>query len=121
MGLRWMELRYLDIAPTLGAMDISLSFRTTMKSRPDAPALFNPSYDKPEVSAPSPSTDTTLNDSPSMSRPTAMPKPAEIAVAAWPAPNESYGLSERLRKPDIPPSVRSVSNWRARPVSSLCG
>src|SRR6185437_1971149 len=121
MGLRCTELRYLAIAPTLGAMDISLSFSTTMKSRPDAPALFNPSYDNPDVSAPSPSTDTTLNDSPDISRPTAIPKPAEIAVAACPAPKASYGLSERLRKPDMPFSVRSVSKPLARPVRSLCG
>src|SRR6185503_1059505 len=84
-GFRWIEVRYFDIAPTLGAIDISLSLRTTMKSRSDAPALFNPSYASPQVRAPSPSTETTLNDSPFRSRATAMPYPAEIAVPAWPA------------------------------------
>jgi hypothetical protein len=34
---------------------------------------------------------------------------AEIAVAAWPAPNVSYSLSVRLRKPLSPFSWRSVS------------
>ena len=41
--LRCTELRYFDIAPTFGAIDISLSFNTTMRSRPECPALFNPS------------------------------------------------------------------------------
>ena len=44
-----------------------------------------------------------------------------VPVAAWPAPNASYSLSERFRKPDMPPSWRSVSNSPRRPVSILCG
>ena len=55
-----MDVRYFDIAPTFGAIDISLSFRMTMKSRSDAPALLRPSYARPQVSAPSPSMETTL-------------------------------------------------------------
>ena len=43
-------------------------------SRSDAPALLSPSYASPDVSAPSPSTATTLNSSPRRSRPAAMPK-----------------------------------------------
>ena len=38
-----------------------------------------------------------------------MPSAAEIDVAAWPAPNVSYSLSVRLRKPEMPFSCRSVS------------
>ena len=46
---------------------------------------------------------------------------AEIAVAACPAPNVSYSLSVRLRKPDNPLSCRKDSISEFRPVSSLCG
>jgi hypothetical protein len=64
---------------------------------------------------------TTLKSSPERSRPTAMPKAAEIAVEACPAPKVSNSLSVRLRKPEIPPSCRSVSMRASRPVRSLCG
>ena len=72
--------------------------------------MFSPSYASPDVSAPSPRTATTLKSSPWRSRPAAMPSAAEIDVAAWPAPNASYSLSVRLRKPDRPFSWRSVSS-----------
>ena len=39
---------------------------------------------------------------PSRSRATAMPRPAEIEVEEWAAPNGSYSLSARLVKPDRP-------------------
>ena len=42
-GDAMMEPRYLLIAPTLGAMDMPLSLRMTMMSRPEWPALFIPS------------------------------------------------------------------------------
>ena len=38
-----MLVRYLEIAPTFGEIDISLSFRMTRMSRPEWPALFRPS------------------------------------------------------------------------------
>ena len=116
-----MDVRYLCIAPTLGAIDISLSLSTTMMSRSEWPALFSPSYARPDVRAPSPRIATTLSSSPLMSRAAAMPSAAEMAVAAWPAPNVSYGLSVRLRKPETPLSCRSVSIPALRPVRSLCG
>ena len=37
-----------------------------------------------------------------------MPRPAEIEVEEWPAPNGSYSLSARLVKPDRPPPWRRV-------------
>ena len=109
------------MAPTLGAIDISLSFSTTMRSRSEWPALFSPSYASPHDSAPSPITAATLKSSPRRSRPTAMPSAAEIDVAACPAPKASYSLSLRFRKPEIPSSCRSDSIPELRPVRSLCG
>ncbi len=35
---------------------------------------------------------------------TDIPRPAEMEVEEWPAPNGSYTLSERFVKPDNPPS-----------------
>jgi len=40
IGLAMMEPRYLLMAPTLGAIDMPLSFNTMMMSRPEWPALF---------------------------------------------------------------------------------
>ena len=40
MGLAMIEPRYRLMAPTLGAIDMPLSFRTMMMSRPECPALF---------------------------------------------------------------------------------
>ena len=40
IGLAMMEPRYLLMAPTLGAIDMPLSFKTMMISRPEWPALF---------------------------------------------------------------------------------
>ncbi len=40
IGLAMMEPRYLLMAPTLGAIDMPLSFSTMMMSRPEWPALF---------------------------------------------------------------------------------
>src|SRR2546422_5461877 len=39
IGLAMMEPRYLLMAPTLGAIDMPLSFSTMMMSRPEWPAL----------------------------------------------------------------------------------
>ncbi len=102
-GFAMIEPRYLLIAPTFGAMDMPLSFRTRMMSRPEWPALFMASYGRPQVMAPSPTTATTLKSSPLRSRAVAMPKAAESAVPAWPAPNWSCGLSDLRRKPERPP------------------
>ena len=51
--------RYRDSAPTGGAMDIWLSFRTTKSRRPSAPMLFSPSNAIPALMAPSPITQMT--------------------------------------------------------------
>ena len=69
-----------------------------MTSRSEWPALLSPSYASPQVSAPSPTTATTLKFSCRRSRPAAMPSAAEIEVAAWPAPKTSYSLSRALEK-----------------------
>jgi hypothetical protein len=98
----------LVMAPTLREIDISLSFRMTMRSRSVWPALFSASYAMPLVSAPSPMTATTSKSSPFRSRAAAMPSAAEIEVAAWPAPKTSYSDSLRLRKPDGPPFCGSL-------------
>ena len=71
------------------------------------------------MSAPSPTTATTLWSSPLRSRAVAMPSAADMAVPAWPAPNWSCSLSVRLRKPEMPSVWRSVGNASLRPVSSF--
>ena len=43
IGLAMMEPKYLLMAPTFGAMDMPLSFSTTMMSRPESPALLRAS------------------------------------------------------------------------------
>ena len=44
---------------------------------------------------------------------------ADIAVPACPAPNWSWALSSRLRKPDIPSVCRNVGKASFRPVRSF--
>ncbi len=39
-GLAMIDPRYLLMAPTLGAIDMPLSLRTRITSRPEWPALF---------------------------------------------------------------------------------
>ena len=95
--------RYPLIAPTGGAIDISLSLRTTMRRVSIEPALFSPSYAMPPVSAPSPMTATTRFLRPCRSRETANPSADEMEVEAWAAPKGSYSLSDRLVKPESPP------------------
>ncbi len=118
-GSATMRPRIVLIAPTLGEMDIPLSFTIRMMSRSEWPALFIPSYERPQVSAPSPTMATTLWSSPRRSRAVAMPSAADIAVPAWPAPNWSCSLSLRLRKPEMPSHCRRVGNDSLRPVSSF--
>lgn len=72
------------------------------------PAWFMASYAMPPVMAPSPMTAITLLRLPLMSRPTAMPSPAEMDVDEWPAPKASWSLSERLVNPERPPDCRMV-------------
>jgi hypothetical protein len=43
VGLVSLRLTKDDMAPTLGAMDMPLSFKTTMRSLLRSPALFRPS------------------------------------------------------------------------------
>src|ERR1041385_511291 len=106
-------------APTLGEIDIPLSLRMRITSRSECPALLIPSYERPQVKAPSPTTATTLLVWPRRSRAVAIPKAADIAVPACPAPNWSWGFSLRLRKPEIPPSCRRVPKRSFRPVRSF--
>ena len=75
----------------------------------------------PAVMAPSPITEITWLSPPARSRATAMPRPAEIEVEEWAAPNGSYSLSLRLVKPDSPPPWRRVRMRSRRPVRILCG
>src|ERR1700726_1964509 len=66
----------------------------------------------PADMAPSPMTATTLFCLPCRSRATAMPRPAEIEVEEWAAPNGSYSLATRLVNLDSPPPRSGV---RGRP------
>src|SRR6185437_7094658 len=109
------------MAPTGGAIDISLSLRMTISRPLRAPALFMASYAMPADMAPSPITAMTLCFFPSRSRATAMPSAAEIDVEECAAPNGSYSLSARLVNPDKPPPWRSVRMRSRRPVRILCG
>ena len=111
--------RYDAIEPTLGAIDISLSLRTTINGVFSAPALFSASYARPPVRAPSPMTATTVSSPPVRSRAWAIPSAAETAVLAWPAPNGSYSDSLRIANPEIPPPVRIVPKRSRRPVNIL--
>ena len=73
----------------------------------------------PALMAPSPITATTWFLPPERSRATAMPRPAEIEVELWAAPNGSYSLSTLRVKPERPPPWRSDSMRSRRPVSIL--
>ena len=64
----------------------------------------------PEVSAPSPTTHTTLCDCFRCSRASTNPTAADTPVPAWPALNVSYSLSSRLQNPLNPPYCRMVWN-----------
>ena len=75
----------------------------------------------PALIAPSPITAITLRSMPSSLAATAMPRPAEIEVELWAAPNGSYSLSERRVKPEMPPGWRRVRMRSRRPVRILCG
>ena len=72
----------MDIAPTLGEIDISLSFSITINlSGLNWPALFKPSQASPPVKAPSPITAITKSSfSPLKFFPILIPKAAEIEV-----------------------------------------
>ena len=62
IGLATMEPRYLLIAPTLGAIDMPLSLRTTMMSRPRSRRRCSAPRTADRTScAPSPTTATTSN------------------------------------------------------------
>ena len=119
IGLATIPPRVRLMAPTLGEMLIPLSLTIRMMSVSECPALFIPSYERPQVSAPSPTMATTLLSPPRRSRAMAMPSAADMAVPAWPAPNWSCALSERLRKPESPPVWRRLGNSALRPVSSF--
>ena len=113
--------RYFDIAPTGGAIDFSVSFRMTNRLRSSAPALFSASSAMPAEIEPSLITAIASPVCIPMSRPIVNPKVAEIEVERWAAPNGSKADSDRLVKPDSPPSCRRVRMRPRRPVSTLCG
>ena len=54
VGLEINLVKYLLIAPTLGLIDISLSFKITVNCLPRCPALLMASNANPPVIAPSP-------------------------------------------------------------------
>ena len=85
---RFLE-RKRERAPTLGAMDISLSLSTTISFLRRWPARFRPSKASPAVMEPSPMTATTLWSFPSRSLAVAMPSEAEMDVEEWPTPKKS--------------------------------
>ena len=74
---------------------------------------------RPEVNAPSPTTQTTLWVCPRFSRASTNPTAAETPVPACPALKVSYSLSSRLQNPLNPPNRRRVWNCSWRPVNSL--
>ena len=82
-------VKYVFSAPTLGLIDISLSFKTTIMGVFKAPALFSASNASPPVIDPSPITETTRKFLPECFRDRAIPVAAEIEVEACPAPNTS--------------------------------
>ncbi|MNX61519.1 hypothetical protein D3C86_924530 [compost metagenome] len=102
-------VKYSFSAPTLGSMDIQLSFKITNRLDLEIPAWFNASNDIPPVKAPSPITAICcLSFSPFIWEATAIPKAAEIDVEECPTPKASYSDSKRLGKPEIPFSMRFV-------------
>ena len=109
------------IAPTGGAIDMSLSFRITINFDFIAPALFMASYAIPALMAPSPITATTLFLSFESFFAVAIPKVDDIEVELCAAPNGSYSLSALLVKPDNPPPLRKVLILSFLPVIILCG
>ena len=113
--------KYLGKAPTLGEIDISLSFRITSKSISISPALFSASKAWPAVIAPSPMMATLRCGLPASLSATAMPSAAPMEVEEWPTPKSSYSLSLRLGKPAKPPYWRMVPMRARRPVRILCG
>ena len=84
-----LRLKNDDRAPTLGAMDMPLSFNTTMRFLCRSPALFNPSKARPAVRAPSPMTAITRLLSRFRQRPQAIPRAPEMEVELWPVSKES--------------------------------
>ena len=76
-----MLVRYLCMAPTLGAMDL-----VVVEHDDDVPigmtGVVEPFVRESDPSEPSPMMATALNAPPSTSRPAAIPSAAEIAVAA---------------------------------------
>ena len=92
------------MAPTGGAIDISLSFRITNMRRPSAPALLSASYAIPALIEPSPIIAIASPVGSPISRAMVKPSAAEIDVEEWAAPKGSNSDSARLVKPEIPPS-----------------
>jgi hypothetical protein len=104
----------------LGAIDMPLSLKTTRRGLPRWPAWFSASNDIPEVAAPSPMIATTRAPLPVRRAASTMPSAADTDVPAWPAPNASYALSSRRRKPLGPSAFLILLSPARRPVSALC-
>ena len=101
------------------AMDMSLSFRTTIILRVAAAQLLSASKLVPFAIAASPITATTFSSVPFLSRAAARPSATESATPACPAIAASAFDSFGFGKPDIPPIFLSVGNSSQRPVSSF--
>ena len=74
------------MAPTLRAIDHSLSLRITISRLVQAATLFSASIVIPQVNAASPQTAITCSAEPRRSLAVAIPSAALRAVPAWPAP-----------------------------------
>ena len=115
------SFRYFAIAPTFFAIDISLSFSTTIIFLVVVAILLNASKVTPFVRAASPRTATIFSSVPFLSRAAAKPNAADAAVPAWPAPKASCSLSNLLQNPLMPSVCLSPSNLSLfLPVRSLC-
>ena len=114
-----LRLSHSDMAPTVWLMDMALSLSTTIMSRRRAPALFSASKAMPPVRLASPMTAITLPGSSLRRMASSTPSAADSEVEAWPAPNTSWGLSLRDRKPEMPPSCLMVWNRPRRPQMIL--
>ena len=109
LGFSRTRLKYLESAPTFGAIDMPLSLSTTTIGVPRPPACPIASKATPPVIAPSPITATTFPSSPFPWRiPSLMPTAYPIDVEACPAPMMSCGDSSIEQKGASPPYWRIV-------------
>ena len=99
IGFVIKSLKYLERAPTFFEIDILLSFRIIINFLAEVAILFRASKLMPFVKAASPSTAITFSSPPNISLAAAIPRAADRAVPACPAPKASCWLSRLLQKP----------------------